>query len=46
MVFTRQKARAGTNPESPAKTQPGTNIREEINPRGAVFTQKKESFFY
>ena len=27
MVFTRQKARAGENPESSARTHPGTNIR-------------------
>ena len=31
MVFTRQKARAGANPESPARTQPGKiYVKEEI----------------
>ena len=40
MGFTRQKSRAGANPESPARTQPGTNIREECNPRRTVFKQE------
>ena len=40
MVFTRQKARAGANPESPARTQSGTNIREVSNPRRTVFTRE------
>ena len=45
MVFTRQKERAGENPESPARTQPGTNIREEGNPRLKVFTQEHNGLF-
>ena len=36
MVFTRKKTRAGANPESPAGTQLGTNIREGSNPRRPV----------
>ena len=39
MVFTGQKARAGANPESPARAHPGTNICEGINPRRSVFTR-------
>ena len=31
MVFTRQKSRAGENPESPARTQPGK--KNCLNPR-------------
>ena len=45
MVFTRQKERAGKNPESPARTQSGTNIREEGNPRLTVFTQEHNGLF-
>ena len=41
MILTRQKARAGTNPESPARTQPVTNIREVRNPVRTVFTQEQ-----
>ena len=40
MVFTVQKARAGANPESPAKTQTGTNIREVRTPIKTVFTRE------
>ena len=45
MVFTRQKARAGANPESPAKNQSGTNIHEGSNPRGKVFTREHNYVF-
>ena len=41
MVFTRKKARMGANPEYPARTQPGTNIREVRTPRQTVFTLEK-----
>ena len=40
MVLIRQKSRAGENPESPARTQPGTNISEVSTPRRTVFTQE------
>ena len=45
MVFARQKARAGANPESPAITQPGTKIREGSNPRLPVFTREQNDLF-
>ena len=45
MVFTRKKARAGENTESPARTQPGTNICEGINPGRKVSTQEHNYFF-
>ena len=45
MVFTIQKARAGANLESPARTQPGTNICEGRNPRRPVFTREKNDLF-
>ena len=45
MVFTRKKARAGANPESPARTQPGKNIREVRTPRLTVFTQEQNELF-
>ena len=45
MIFTREKERAGANPESPARTQPGKNIRERSNPRRSVFTLKKNDLF-
>ena len=45
MVFTRQKSRAGANPESPARNQPGTNIRELHNPRRTVFTWEHNELF-
>ena len=45
MVFTRQKERSGANPESPARTQPGTNIREVLTPRRTVFTQEQSELF-
>ena len=41
MVFTRQRARAGENPESPPIIRQETNIREVITPRLTVFTQKQ-----
>ena len=40
MVFIRQKERAGENPESIPKTQPGTNICEVRTPSWTVFTQE------
>ena len=45
MVFTRKKSRAGANPESPAKTHPGTNIREVSNTRRPVFTREQKDLF-
>ena len=45
MVFTRKKSRAVENPESPTRTQPGTNICEGINPRRTVFTREQNDFF-
>ena len=45
MVCIRQKARASANPENPARTQPGTNICEERNPRQTVFTQEQNDLF-
>ena len=45
MVFTIQKSRAGINQESTARTQPGTNIREGINPRRPVFTREQNYLF-
>ena len=41
MVFTMQKARAGSNPESPQKTQPETNIREVRTPSWTFFKQEQ-----
>ena len=45
MVFTRQKARVGENPESPSRNQSGTNIREVHTPSRTVFTQEKNELF-
>ena len=45
MVFTRQKSRAGANPESPARTQTGKYISEGSNPRRTVFTQEHNDLF-
>ena len=45
MVFTRQKSRAGANPESPARTHPGTNIREGSNLRQTFFTREHNDLF-
>ena len=45
MVFTRQKARAGANPESPSRTQPGKNIREECTTSRTVFTWEQNELF-
>ena len=45
MVFTRQKSRAGTNPEYPARTRPGTNIREVPTPRRTVFAREHNELF-
>ena len=45
MIFIRQKARAGANPESSARTQPGTNIRKLQTPRRTVFTRKHNDLF-
>ena len=41
MVFTRQKEKAGGNPESTARNHTGTNIREVRTPRRTVFTQEQ-----
>ena len=40
MVFTKQKSRAGANTKDPARTQPGTNIREVRTPRRTAFTRE------
>ena len=45
MLFTIQKARSGANPEYPARTQPGKNIRERSNPRRPVFTREQNGLF-
>ena len=45
MIFTRKKLKAGANPESPARTHPGPNIREGINPRRIVFTREHNYLF-
>ena len=45
MVFTRQKARAGENPEYSAGTHPGTNISGGSNPRRPVFTREQNDLF-
>ena len=45
MVFKRQKSRAGANPESPAKTQPVTNIGEVRTHRQTFFTQEHNELF-
>ena len=45
MVFTRKKSRAGENTESPARTQPGTNICEGNNTRRPVFTREQNNLF-
>ena len=46
MLFTRQKTRAGANPEAPARTQLGNNIQKGINPRRSVFTQEQNYLFF
>ena len=45
IVFTRQRSRAGANPESPPRTQPGKNIREAHTPSRTVFTREQNEFF-
>ena len=45
MVFTRQKARVGTNPKSPPRNQPEKYIREVLNPSRTVFTQEQKELF-
>ena len=45
MVSTRKKERAGANPESPARTQPGTNIREVRTPRWKLFAGEHNELF-
>ena len=45
MVFTRQKSRAGANPESPPKNHPETNIPEVCTPSWTVFTQEQNELF-
>ena len=45
MVFTRQKVISGEHPESPPRTQSGTNIREVRTPSRTVFTQEHNELF-
>ena len=45
MVFTRQRSRAGANPEYPARTHTGTSIREVRTTRRTVFTQEQNELF-
>ena len=45
MVFTRQKSRAGANPEYPPRAQHKINIREVRTPSRAVFTQEHNELF-
>ena len=45
MVFTRQKARAGGNPEYTPITHLGTNIREVRTTNRVVFTQEQTYLF-
>ena len=45
MVFTRKKARAGANIESPPRTHLKTNIREVRNTSQTVFTQEQNELF-
>ena len=46
MVFTRQKSRAGENPESPPRTYPEKNIREVCTPSRKVFTMEHNELFF
>ena len=45
MIFIRQKAIAGANPEYSPRTQPGTNIREVRTPSNTVFMQEQNELF-
>ena len=45
MVFTRQKSRAGANPEYPERTQSEKNIRQGRNPIWPVFTREHNNLF-
>ena len=45
IVFTRQKSRAGVNPESPARNRLGTNIRVLRTPIQTIFTQEQNELF-
>ena len=45
IIFTRQKARAFANPESPPRTQPETNIHEVRTPSWKVFKQEQYELF-
>ena len=45
ILFTRQKAIAGANPEFPARTQPVTNIPGVRTLRRTVFTQEQNEIF-
>ena len=45
IVFTRKKARADANPESPPRTQPEINIRELRTPNRTVFKQEQNELF-
>ena len=45
MIFTRQEARGGANPESTPITHPGTNIHEVRTPSRTLFTQEHNELF-
>ena len=45
IIFTRQKSRAGANPESPPRTQPGKNRREVRTTINKVFTWEYNELF-
>ena len=45
MVPTRQNAKAVANPQSPARIQPGTNIREGSNPIRPFLTWEQNDLF-
>ena len=45
MVFIRQTAIAGTNTESPPRTQPVKNIHEGSTPSWAVLTREQNELF-
>ena len=45
MVYTRQKARAEANPESPPRTQHKINIREVQTPNQTVSTPEQNELF-
>ena len=45
MIYTRQKSRAGANPESPRIIQHGINIHEVPTPSRTVFTLEQNELF-